>query len=127
MIARNLKYAQIVQQKYYNKRHHFREFYKRDFVLLNIKNLQTIKLSKKLSHKYIRPFHIKKSVEIQIYYLLLSTLYQIYSVFHVSLLKLYESKSDKSKTHMSESITVDDHKEYEIEEIFNKKNIKSEL
>ena len=39
MIARNLKYTQIMQQKYYNQKHHFREFYKRDLILLNVKNL----------------------------------------------------------------------------------------
>ena len=31
------------------------------------------------------------------------------------------------KTHMFKSITIDEHKEYEIEEIFNKKNAKNEL
>ena len=64
IIARNLRYTQIVQQKYYNKKHHLREFYKGDLVLLNIKNLQTIRFSKKLSHRYIRPFCVKKLIEI---------------------------------------------------------------
>ena len=39
MIAKNLRYTQIMQQKYYNKKYYFKEFYKRDFILLNIKNL----------------------------------------------------------------------------------------
>ena len=64
-----------MQQKYYNKKHYFKEFYKKNFVLLNIKNLQIIKFNKKLLHKYIRPFYIKKSVEIQIYHLSLLILY----------------------------------------------------
>ena len=38
-IARNLKYTQIVQQKYYNQKHHLRKFYKGNLILLNVKNL----------------------------------------------------------------------------------------
>ena len=96
-------------------------------VLLNVKNLQTIKFSKKLLHKYIRLFHIKEFVKMQIYYLSLLILYWIYSVFHVSLLKLYESRGGEREAHMSESIIIDEYNKYEIEEIFDKKNIKSEL
>ena len=74
-IARNLRYTQIVQQKYYNQRHHPREFYKGDLILLNAKNLWTIRPSKKLSHKYIGPFHIKEPVGTQAYHLALPTSY----------------------------------------------------
>ena len=127
VIARNLRYTQIVQQKYYNKRHHFREFYKGDLVLLNTKNLQAIRSSKKLSHKYIKPFHIKESVKTQTYHLSLSTSYQIHSVFHISLLKSYESRGGETEAHIPENITINEHKEYEIEEILDRKNIKDEL
>ena len=116
-----------MQQKYYNQRHHFREFYKRNLILLNIKNLQTLRLNKKLLHKYIRSFCIKESVEMQTYHLSLPILYQIHSVFHVFLLKLYKSRDGERKTHISESITIDKHNKYEIEEILDKKNIKGEL
>ena len=116
-----------MQQKYYNKKHHFREFYKGDLVLLNVKNLWTIKSSKKLLHKYIELFHVKEPVETQAYCLSLPTLYQIHPIFHVSLLEPYESRGGESKAHMPESITVDDHEEYEIEEILDRKNAKDEL
>ena len=116
-----------MQQKYYNKRHHLREFYKKDFVLLNIKNLQTIRPNKKLSHKYIRLFHIKESVETQTYYLSLLILYQIHLIFHVFLLKSYKSRGEEKKTHISENITIDEHNEYKIEEILDRKNAKGEL
>ena len=116
-----------MQQKYYNKRHHFREFYKENLVLLNVKNLQTIRFSKKLSHKYIRPFHIEEPVGIQTYCLSLPTSYQIHPVFHVFLLKPYESRGGEREAHMSENITVNEHEEYEIEEILDKKNAKDEL
>ena len=116
-----------MQQKYYNQKHHFREFYKGDLVLLNVKNLQTTRPSKKLSYKYIEPFHIKEPVKIQTYHLSLSISYWIHSVFHVFLLKSYKSRGEKKETYIFENITIDEHDEYEIEEIFNKKNTKSEL
>ena len=116
-----------MQQKYYNQRHHFREFYKEDLVLLNAKNLWTTRLSKKLSHKYIKPFCIKEPVEIQTYYLSLLTLYQIHSVFHVFLLKPYKSRGGEREAHIPESITIDEHDKYEIKEILDRKNIKNEL
>ena len=116
-----------MQQKYYNKKHHFREFYKRDLVLLNTKNLQIIRLSKKLSHRYIRPFHIKEPVETQVYHLSLPTSYQIHPVFHIFLLKPYENRDGEMEAHISESITVDKHEEYEIKEILDRKNTKGEL
>ena len=116
-----------MQQKYYNKKHHFKEFYKRNFILLNVKNLQIIRFSQKLLHRYIRPFYIKKSIKTQVYCLSLPTSYWIHSVFHIFLLKLYKNRGGEMKVYIPESITVDKHEEYEIEEIFDRKNIKSEL
>ena len=116
-----------MQQKYYNQKHHSREFYKEDLILLNVKNLQTLRFNKKLLYKYIRPFHIKKSVETQTYHLSLPTSYQIHSVFHIFLLKPYKSRDEEREAHIPESIIIDEHDEYKIEEILDRKNIKSEL
>ena len=116
-----------MQQKYYNQKHYLKEFYKGDLVLLNAKNLQITRSSKKLLHKYIRPFHIEEPVGMQTYCLSLSTSYWIHSVFYVSLLELYESRGGEKEAHMSESITINEHNEYKIKEIFDKKNTKSEL
>ena len=116
-----------MQQKYYNQKHHFKKFYKKDLILLNIKNLQTTKPNKKLLHKYIRFFCIKEPVKTQIYHLSLSTAYWIHSLFHISLLKLYKSRGGERKAHMPESITINEHDEYEIEEILDRKNAKGEL
>ena len=116
-----------MQQKYYNKKHHLKEFYKGDFILLNVKNLQITKSNKKLLHKYIKSFHIKEPVETQAYYLSLSILYQIHSIFHISLLESYESRNEEMKAHIPESITINEHKKYKIKEILDKKNTKNEL
>ena len=63
----------------------------------------------------------------QTYYLSLSILYWIHSVFHVFLLKLYKSRNGEREVYMPESITINEHNEYEIKEILNKKNAKNEL
>ena len=63
----------------------------------------------------------------QIYYLSLSILYWIHSVFHVFLLKSYKSRGEERKAHISESITINEHNEYKIEEILDKKNVKNKL
>ena len=94
---------------------------------MNVKNLQTLRPSKKLSHKYIEPFHIKEPVKTQAYHLSLSTSYWIHSVFYVFLLEPYKSRDEKKKTYIFENITINEYEKYEIEEILNKKNVKSEL
>ena len=95
--------------------------------MLNAKNLQTLRFSKNLSHKYIGPFHVEKPVGMQAYCLSLPTLYQIHSVFHISLLESYQSRDGEREAHIPESITIDEHDEYEIEEILDRKNTKGEL
>ena len=42
-------------------------------------------------------------------------------------MKPYESRSGEKKNHMPESITINKHNEYEIEEILDRKNTKGEL
>ena len=95
--------------------------------MLNAKNLWTPRPSKKLLHKYIEPFCVKESVEMQAYHLSLLISYWIHSVFHVSLLKSYQSRGGEREAHMPESITIDEHDKYEIEEILDRKNAKGEL
>ncbi len=60
--------------------------------MLSAKNLKQKKLSKKLSNKMLELFCIQESIDKQMYHLSLSIIYKIYSVFHVSLLKLYNRK-----------------------------------
>ncbi len=60
--------------------------------MLSAKNLKQKKLSKKLSNKMIKFFHIQKLIDKQTYHLDLSIIYRVHSVFHVSLLKLYNRR-----------------------------------
>ena len=63
----------------------------------------------------------------QAYHLSLPISYLIHSIFHVSLLKSCESRGGEMEAHMPESITINEHEEYEIEEILDRKNAKDEL
>ncbi len=60
--------------------------------MLSAKNLKQKKLSKKLSNKMIKLFHIQEFINKQMYCLDLSIIYKVHSVFHVFLLKLYNHK-----------------------------------
>ncbi len=77
------------QTKYYNWKHKFKFFNVNDLVMLSTKNLKQKKLSKKLLNKMIKFFHIQELIDKQTYYLDLSIIYKVHSVFHVSLLKSY--------------------------------------
>ncbi len=60
--------------------------------MLSAKNSKQKKLSKKLNNKMIEFFHIQKLIDKQMYYLDLSIIYKVHSVFHVFLLKLYNHR-----------------------------------
>ncbi len=60
--------------------------------MLSAKNLKQKKSSKKLSNKIIEFFHIQEFINKQMYYLDLSIIYKVHSVFHVFLLKLYNRR-----------------------------------
>jgi len=60
--------------------------------MLSAKDLKQKKSSKKLSNKLLELFRIQESVNKQTYYLNLSTIYKIYFVFHVFLLKSYNDR-----------------------------------
>ncbi len=60
--------------------------------MLSAKNLKQKKLSKKLSNKMIEFFRRQELIDKQMYHLDLSIIYKIHSVFHVSLLELYNHR-----------------------------------
>ncbi len=60
--------------------------------MLSAKNLKQKKLSKKLSNKMLKFFHIQELIDKQMYHLDLSIIYKIHFVFHVFLLKSYNCK-----------------------------------
>ncbi len=60
--------------------------------MLSAKNLKQKKLSKKLSNKMIKFFHIQELINKQMYYLNLLIIYRIHFVFHVFLLESYNHR-----------------------------------
>ncbi len=60
--------------------------------MLSAKNLKQKKLSKKLSNKMIKFFHIQELINKQMYCLDLSIIYKVHSVFHVFLLESYNRR-----------------------------------
>ena len=89
--------------------------------MLSAKNLKQKKLSKKLSNKMIEFFRRQELIDKQMYHLDLSIIYKIHSVFHVSLLKLYNHRlNDDSILNYFILKLIDDEQEWKIEKILQK-------
>ena len=73
-----------------------------NLIMLTIKNLKQKRLNKKLSHKFVNSFRIVDKIKTQTYRLLLSIIYRIHNIFHISLLKSYHNRDcdDASKSFM---------------------------
>jgi transposase InsO family protein len=85
------------QAKWYNKNHRPLEFKEGDMVLLSSKNIKTVRTSKKLDHRFLGPFPIKKRIGRQAYRLKLPVKYsRPHDVFHVSLLEPYQQRPGES-------------------------------
>jgi len=80
------------QAKYYNWKHKSKFFNVDDLVMLSAKNVKQKKSSKKLSNKMIKFFHIQELIDKQMYYLDLSIIYKVHSVFYVFLLESYNCR-----------------------------------
>ena len=90
-LANCISEAQNWQTNYYNKGHKRQTFEKKAKMWLKEIHLCTDRLSKKLNHCYLSLFVIQKRIEEQAYHLNLSDIMKVHSVFHVSLLKLYQA------------------------------------
>jgi hypothetical protein len=102
----------------YNKKKVQIEFKINDKVFLNAKNIISIKLFKKLNYKYYDFYTICESINKISYKLNFSSIMkEIHDVFHVFLLKLANEKDDET----SSFIWVEDEKQWEIEEIVDKR------
>ena len=86
------------QTKYYNVNHQLKSYAVNDLMLLLTKNLKQKRLSKKLSHKFVKSFRMKDKTDEQAYCLMLLNIYRIYNTFYVLLLKSYLHRADDLKT-----------------------------
>jgi predicted transcriptional regulator len=90
--------------------------------MLSIKNIKLKKSSQKFSHKFIESFRISKTMNKQVYRLILSSFYRIHDVFHVFYLKSYKKRKDDSViSEFLSSELLDDEEINEIKKILKKK------
>jgi hypothetical protein len=102
----------------YNKKKIQIEFKINDKIFLNAKNIISIKSFKKLNYKYYDLYTINESINKISYKLNFSSIMKnIHDVFHVFLLKLANEKNDET----SFFIWIENEKQWEIEEIVDKK------
>ena len=121
-LTQRWKHVVVAQIKYYNKKHLSKNFKIENLIMLSTKNLKQKKSNKKLFHKFIESFRVKKSVEKQTYRLIFFNIYRIHFVFHVSLIELYRRrKCDNDESFFSNSELINDHSKYKIKKILNRK------
>ena len=123
----NLTLAKANQERNANKSHRKVEFNVGDKVLLNSYHVnlasQALQTSKKLQHQFIGPYIIAAKISPVTYKLDLPHNLQIHLVFHVSLLQPYQDPASinhrPNPTPPPPAITVNDHVEYEVENILD--------
>jgi hypothetical protein len=127
-----LMIAQERQVKYANQNRRFEEYKVGDKVLLSTRHITTPidknRPTKKLSPKYMGPYTIIAEVSMTAFKLDLPENLKIHPVFHVSLLKHYQKTSDDFNRPIPPSATIIpgiEEKEYEVENILDKKLVRT--
>jgi hypothetical protein len=100
-----------------------------DQVLLNSNHInlasQALRPSKKLQHRFIGPYQIITKISPVAYKLELPPDLRIHPVFHVSLLRPYQDPTKIQHrtlgTPPPPAITIEDHQEYEVEQILDQR------
>jgi hypothetical protein len=83
-----LEKTQDNMSKYYDQHHQPQPDYQEgDKVLLNVKNIRTVRPIKKLAPKLYGPFHVLAEIGKSTYQLKIQSRWGIYNVFHTSLLE----------------------------------------
>jgi len=91
-LIQNVKHMQDLQAKYYNAKHKSIALEPGDLVWLNLSNISTMPLSKKLDWKHFSPFKVAKCIGLQAYKLALpASMHHIHDTFHISLLNHFKS------------------------------------
>ncbi len=100
------------QSKYYDAKHISKVYAIEDKMYLCVKNIKSIKSSKKLDYKYYESYKINMFINKQSYRLKLSAnMKKIHNVFHVFLLEFCKDLAEKKQTSF---IYVNDEKQWKI-------------
>jgi hypothetical protein len=105
--------------KYYDQHHQPQPDYEvGDEVLLNVKNIRTVRPTRKLVPKLYGPFRILARIGKSAYQLELQSRWRIHNVFHSSLLEPYRKNAIKGRAQIRpEPKEIDGESEYEVERI----------
>ena len=113
----NLKRSVDLHAKYYDKKHRDIEFNEEELVLLSTRNLKMKEIQGKLKKRFAGPFKIEQRIGQQAYKLSLPENWKIHPVFHISLLKKWNTASIHE-----EEVPADD--DLEIEKTLQWRKIK---
>ena len=120
-----LQKAKNTMKDHYDKKRTLKTFNVGDYVLLWNVNLVTACPNSKLNDCYIGPFQVTSIHGQQAYSLRLPPQYRrLHNTFHVSLLEPYYQ--DTSKPALPGPVTVDDHEEWEVEKILDKRTLRGQ-
>jgi hypothetical protein len=105
--------------KYYDQHHQPQPSYEvGDEVLLNAKNIRTVRPTRKLAPKLYGPFHILAKIGKSAYRLELQSRWRIHNVFHTSLLEPHRNNVIKGRAQIRpETEEIEGESEYEVERI----------
>ena len=114
-----------LQTKYYNKKHRDIEFEVGELVLLSTRNLKMKGIPEKLKKRFVGPFSIEKRIGQQAYKLSLRENWKIHPVFHISLLKRWNTASlqEEEETPADDDLELEE-PYYEIEKILRWRKVK---
>src|ERR1051325_8871525 len=128
----NLSLAQQKQQKYADQHRRHSKFDKGQKVLLSSLHINDPinkdRPKKKLTPKYLGPFEIIEKISPTAYKLQLPRTWKIHPVFHISLLKPYNTDDNEFNREIPEQpeiLVEDEELEYEVENILNKKYVRN--
>jgi hypothetical protein len=119
-IKKKLINAQNTQKRYANRKKSLAsEYQSEDMIWLSIKNIKIERSFRKLNHKWIKSFKIKRLSK-DACQLKLSSSMKIHDTFHIALLRFAATDSliDQIQS-SSSSIIVNDEEEYEMNDILN--------
>jgi predicted metal-dependent hydrolase len=119
-IKKKLINAQKMQKKHADKHRTFSsEYWLKDMMWLFIKNIKTKRSFRKLNHKWIDLYKIKKILKEACQLELLSSM-KIHDTFHTSLLRSTVTNSLIEQIQSSSlSIVINEEEEYEVDDILN--------
>ncbi len=119
-IKKKLANAQNTQKRYVDQKRKFSSEYKtEDMIWLFIKNIKIERSFRKLNHKWIDFYKIKKILK-EVCQLELSSSMKIHDTFHTSLLRLAATNSLTEQIQSPPpSIVVDEEEEYEVDDILD--------